>query len=203
MHEIDSLQNIILNTATLNTPIATLPAMSSTTRTISFTINSMATAGTLINFAEISDSDGGVDVDSNRDGNNGNGPGEPNDLTNDDETGGNGLAGGDEDDFDPASIQICVLPVLEVKDDTICRGNAVDLNTLVTSNTGDDLIFYTTLLDAQNGTNALISTTVSPTTATYFIKSVYNPEISGCEVIEKATIFIRAANCAGISVTGP
>jgi len=59
---------------------------------------------------------------------------------------------------------------------------------------------HTTMLDAQNGTNALISSNVTPNTATnYFIKSVFDPEVSGCETIRKVTIFLKSANCVGIS----
>lgn len=86
--------------ATLKTPIATLAAGESTTRTISFIIGANTT-GSITNLAEISSAVGGTDIDSNLD----------NDSTNDkntknDEIGENGKSGGDEDDSDYETITI-------------------------------------------------------------------------------------------------
>ncbi len=101
-------------------------------------------------------------------------------------------------------VEVLPFPELVVINDTICRGSSVDLNTLVVSHTGDDLEFYTTLIDAQNGTNELFSVNVTPTIATnYFVKSVLDPTISGCETISKVTLFLRSANCYSIGVSGP
>ncbi len=99
-------------TATLNTPIAgPLTPATSTTVDISFTIDADA-SGTLVNWAEIagaSDGDGNpaTDIDStpNTDPADDNQPTGPNDTT-DDEIGESGLAGGDEDDHDPAGVTV-------------------------------------------------------------------------------------------------
>lgn len=101
-------------------------------------------------------------------------------------------------------VEVLPFPELVVINDTICRGSSVDLNTLVVSHTGDDLEFYTTLIDAQNGTNELFLVNVTPTISTnYFVKSVLDPTISGCEAISKVTVFLRSANCYPIGVSVP
>ncbi len=170
------------NTATLNTPIASVPAMTQSTVDISFTVNNQA-SGTITNTAEISSALGGTDLDSNP---------------------GNGTAGSSEDDFSAAAFDICIVPELIVLNDTICRGTSVDLSSLVVSHTGDDLEYYTSLSDAQSGTNQLPTSSVTPTNATnYFIKSVFNPAQLGCETVMKVTVFLKSANCVGISVNGP
>ena len=101
-------------TATLNTPIAALAAGTSTTVSITFTVNSDAT-GTIDNFAEISnatdaDGNGVTDIDSTPDAIN-----NDNFVTDDDVT-GNGLTGGDEDDHDRAQLNVQI-PV-EVQQNT-------------------------------------------------------------------------------------
>lgn len=64
-------------------------------------------------------------------------------------------------------------PVLAVASGTVCAGNAIDLNTLVTGNApAGTLTFHTILADATAGTNALINSTVAPAaTTTYFVRS--------------------------------
>ena len=95
-------------TATLTTPIAALAAGASTSVDITLTVNADAN-GTIDNFAEISgatDADGNpvTDIDSTPDAIN-------NDVfETDDDTTGNGLEGGDEDDSDRAQINV-VVPV--------------------------------------------------------------------------------------------
>ena len=91
-------------TATLATPIAALAAGDSTTVNITFTVDADAT-GTIDNFAEISDatdSDGNTvaDIDSTPDAIN------DDTFITDDDTTGNGLEGGDEDDSDRAQLVI-------------------------------------------------------------------------------------------------
>ncbi|MBK8390168.1 MAG: DUF11 domain-containing protein [Saprospiraceae bacterium] len=172
------------NVATLNTPIASLSAMSQTTVDITFTINNQAT-GSIINTAEISSAIGGTDTDSNP---------------------GNGTAGSSEDDISSVSfaVLLCTAPVLTVQNDTICKGTSINLNSLVISHTGDELEFYTSLIDAQNGTNELPSPSVTPTSATsYYIKSVFNPAQMGCDAVKRATVYLKSANCVGIGVSGP
>ena len=91
-------------TATLNTPIAALAAGQTTTVGITFTVDADAT-GTIDNFAEISGATDGngnavTDIDSTPDAiNNDN-------FVTDDDTTGNGLEGGDEDDHDRAQINV-------------------------------------------------------------------------------------------------
>ncbi len=94
------------NPATLNTPIAFLGAHDSTIRTITFTVNSNFQGTTIRNWAEISAAAGGTDIDSDPDGTNFNQLGETNDLTDDNIVDQNGKTGGDEDDHDPAQINI-------------------------------------------------------------------------------------------------
>ena len=97
------------NTATLNTPIASLAPQATTTRDIRFQVSSAFTGTSLRNKAEISsvkDSVGGVfaDIDSKPDNIDGNQPGEvnpKNDVINE-----NGNAGGDEDDHDFEDVSV-------------------------------------------------------------------------------------------------
>ncbi|MBK7869458.1 MAG: DUF11 domain-containing protein [Saprospiraceae bacterium] len=101
-------------TATLNTPIASLAAGASTTRTISFTINPTFQGTSIRNWAEISSATnalGQPDVDSDTDGINFNETGETDDLIDDNVVDQDGKTGGDEDDHDPAEI-----PVVQIFD---------------------------------------------------------------------------------------
>ncbi|MBK8633822.1 MAG: DUF11 domain-containing protein [Saprospiraceae bacterium] len=170
------------NTATLNSPIALIPAMSQTTLNISFVINNMA-SGLITNTAEIIQASGGTDDDS---------------------TPGNGTAATNEDDFGSAAFTVCILPTLIVKNDTVCRGSDVDLGTLVVSNNGDDLDYYLSNADALSNTNAIPTPSVVVNSATnYFIKSSFAPVLANCGNIQKVTVFLKSANCVGISVSGP
>ncbi|MFK8162763.1 MAG: hypothetical protein AB8H12_09905, partial [Lewinella sp.] len=101
-------------TATLITPIASLDAETSTTRNITFTISEDYEGICLINWAEISAADPSFlvgliyDIDSDPDNMQFNGPGETDDLDDDnvvDEDGKNN-AGEDEDDHDPAKVDV-------------------------------------------------------------------------------------------------
>ncbi len=95
--------------ATLNTPIAFLGAGQSTTRNITLKINADFDQNSLRNWAEISSAIntlGQSDIDSDPDNINFNQPGETNDLNDDNVVNQNGKAGGDEDDHDPAEIQV-------------------------------------------------------------------------------------------------
>ena len=103
------------DTATLNTPIAALAAGASTTVNITLTVDDNV-SGTISNFAEISnatDADGNAvtDIDSTPDAISDN-----DNFVTDDDTTGNGLAGGDEDDHDRAQLNVQI-PV-EVQQDT-------------------------------------------------------------------------------------
>lgn len=170
------------NVASLNTPIASLPALSQTTVDISFIINNMA-SGSIVNNAEISQAVGGTDEDS---------------------TPGNGTAAAEEDDLGSAEFVICQLPTLIVQNDTVCRGSSVDLNTLIVSNTGESLQYFTNEADALSSSNALpTASVVVNTAANYFIKSSFLPVVSDCGTIQKVSLFTKAARCVAISVTGP
>ena len=116
-------------TANLATPIAALAVGASASVDIIFTIDANA-SGSINNIAEISaanDADGnpGVDIDSIPDATvgNDNQPAAPNDVT-DDETGEDGLNGGDEDDHDIAGIEIAIL-VVDPPPPTYSVGNQV------------------------------------------------------------------------------
>ena len=170
------------NTASLNTPIALLPAMSQTSVDITFLVNNLA-SGSIVNNAEILQASGGVDEDS---------------------TPGNGTAASNEDDLGSAAIDICQLPILVAQNDTVCRGTSVDLSSLIVLNTGDDLKYYTSITDALSNTNALISPSVIVNSAkNYYIKSSYSPFLNGCQTIIEVTLYTKAARCATITVTGP
>ncbi|AQG80375.1 hypothetical protein AWR27_14215 [Spirosoma montaniterrae] len=100
------------NTATLNTPIASLSASGSTTRNIIFTVNSDF-AGSIVNKAEISSSTGGSDKDSTPDTNPTNDAGGKENTDSDNAIDGNGTgtpgdgnANTDEDDEDVALITV-------------------------------------------------------------------------------------------------
>lgn len=170
------------NTASLNQPINNIPPGGQASVDITFMINNMA-SGTLVNNAEISGASGGTDNDSSP---------------------GNGAAASSEDDFGSAEIEICLLPTLMVRNDTVCRGSSFDLSTLVVTHSGDELTYYTSLNDATISSNPLVSPNVVVNTATnYYIKSTYEPESPGCETIKEITVFLKSARCAGISVMGP
>ncbi|MBK8736787.1 MAG: DUF11 domain-containing protein [Saprospiraceae bacterium] len=97
------------NPATLVTPIPFLAKGDSMVRTITFTINLDYTLSTIRNWAEISAATNALglsDVDSNPDATNFNQSGETDDLFDDDVIDQNGMTGGDEDDHDPAQINI-------------------------------------------------------------------------------------------------
>jgi uncharacterized repeat protein (TIGR01451 family) len=117
-------------TATLNTPLAALAVGASTTVDITFTIDADA-SGQIDNWAEIAgalDGDGNpvTDIDSVPDSTPGNDnqPTGPNDVT-DDETGENGLAGGDEDDHDVAGINVVPEVIVDPPPPTYSLGNQV------------------------------------------------------------------------------
>ena len=170
------------NTASLNQAINNITPGGQVSVDITFMINNMA-SGNLVNNAEISAASGGTDNDSSP---------------------GNGAAAPTEDDYSSADVDICILPTLTVKNDTVCRGSAVDLSSLVLSHTGDELSFYSSSIDAQSSNNALVTPNVVVNTATnYYIKTSYNPELPECEATKEVTVFLKSARCAGISVMGP
>ena len=101
--------------ATLNTLIPSIAIGDSVKRNITFTINSNFTGSSIRNWAEISGAVGGTDIDSDPDGTNFNQAGETNDLADDNIINQNGKTGGDEDDHDPAEIQVTQIFDLALK----------------------------------------------------------------------------------------
>jgi Ig-like domain CHU_C associated len=94
---------------------------------------------------------------------------------------------------------ICTPPTLMVTSTSsaICAGSSVNLATLVTS-TGT-LSFYTNRTDAQNGTNALPSGTVTTAVATnYYVRSI---NAQGCFSVAEITVLMSAPVCGIIQVT--
>ena len=105
----DANWSVAGSNATLVTPIASIAPGATVTRDITFTISSTYQGATIRNWAEISAATNALglqDVDSTPDGVNFNQPGETDDLTDDNVVNQNGKAGGDEDDHDPAQINL-------------------------------------------------------------------------------------------------
>ena len=95
--------------AFLITPIPSLSANASTSVNISFTIDPAYQGASIRNWAEISSAENQFnlpDEDSSPDAINFSQNGETNDLSDDDTIDENGLNGGDEDDHDPAEIDL-------------------------------------------------------------------------------------------------
>jgi hypothetical protein len=92
----------------------------------------------------------------------------------------------------------CTPPALTVTSvSAICAGSSVNLATLVTS-TGT-LSFYTNRTDAQNGTNALTSGTVTTAVAkNYYVRSI---NAQGCFSVAEITVLMSAPVCGIIQVT--
>ena len=105
--------------------------------------------------------------------------------------------------FSTASMQVTVSnpPVLTVVNSAICVGGSINLATLVTSGGGGTLSYFSSLADAQNNVNALVSPVVTPASATnYFIRST---NAAGCYTIQNVVVSQIAANCGAIQLTGP
>ncbi|MBK8846372.1 MAG: DUF11 domain-containing protein [Bacteroidetes bacterium] len=126
--------NVTGSKATLNSPIASLPKGATTTVDITLSINSNFTGNSLVNYAEISGSTnalGLTDIDSPTDDNPGNDAGgNPNSGSDDSINGdGSGNPGDsdpntDEDDHDPAQIDICYMVLSFTNVDVDCFGNS-------------------------------------------------------------------------------
>ncbi len=98
----------------------------------------------------------------------------------------------------------CVAPTLTVTPQaTICAGSSFNLATLVLTNSGTSITYHTTLADAQNGTNPLATSVVSPVAATnYYIRSNGGAG-SSCSSVKEVTLWMQAPSCGTIQVTGP
>ncbi|MBK7869457.1 MAG: DUF11 domain-containing protein [Saprospiraceae bacterium] len=95
--------------ATRTNTITSLAPGASTTVSITYSININFQGTSIRNWAEISSASNALglqDVDSTPDGTNFNQPGETNDLNDDNVINQDGKNGGDEDDHDPAEIQV-------------------------------------------------------------------------------------------------
>jgi hypothetical protein len=98
-------------------------------------------------------------------------------------------------------VTVSTPPVLTVVNGQVCAGRSIDLATLVSSSGGGTLSYFTTLANAQNNTNALVSLEVAPASATnYFIRST---NAAGCYTIQNVVVSLAAANCGAIQVSGP
>jgi hypothetical protein len=114
------------------------------------------------------------------------------------------LANGDPDVFNN-NIPLkgcCAPPVLTVTPNgMVCSGGSIDLATLVTSAGGGTLSYYTTLANANAGTSALPSSTVTPASATnYYVRSQTS---AGCYTVKEVTVALKAPVCGVITVMGP
>ncbi|GAB2558358.1 SdrD B-like domain-containing protein [Spirosoma areae] len=165
--------------ATLNTPIASLSAGASTTRTIIFTVNTGVT-GELVNRTEISSATGGTDVDSSPDTNPVNDAGGAansgsDDALNGDGTGtpGGSTAATDEDDADPAIITVTPTPVCSINP-VVTVGPCLTA-TSTYSTTAVVTLANTTagILTVTNGTQSL-TTSVAGGLTSFTFTAVFN-----------------------------
>ncbi|MBJ7879313.1 LamG-like jellyroll fold domain-containing protein [Gelidibacter salicanalis] len=91
--------------------------------------------------------------------------------------------------YSTASILISVdsLPTFDVMPTEICNGDSIDLSTTVSNNTGNGLTFFSSLANANSGTNA-IAATVNPTnSSTYYIRSA---NTAGCYTVNPVVITV-------------
>ncbi|WP_461089712.1 DUF7507 domain-containing protein [Spirosoma gilvum] len=182
------------STATLNSPIASLAAGASITRSIVFTVSSLS--GTITNLAEISSASGGTDIDSNPDNNPSNDGAIKNDVINE-----NGLQGGDEDDSDLESITVspvCSMSAVVSAGQCASATNTYSATAVVTlNNPGAGVLTVT------NGAQSLTFATSAVSSATY--TAVFNGLISdgvshtvvasqsGCSTVN--TAYLAPASC--------
>ncbi|MEM1118939.1 MAG: SdrD B-like domain-containing protein, partial [Bacteroidota bacterium] len=78
-------------------------------------------------------------------------------------------------DVDSLTISVQPLPNLVTRDTTLCAGQSVDLanQTTDTEGTTGTMTYHNTLADAQNGTNMLGSTTVTPSSdEKYYVRKI-------------------------------
>ncbi|WP_460906414.1 beta strand repeat-containing protein [Spirosoma areae] len=171
------------STAILNTPIASLSAGASTTRTIIFTVNA-GVSGAIVNRAEISSAQGGTDTDSTPDNNGTNDAGGTPNSGSDDSTGGNGTGtpgdtsgATDEDDADPAVITVTPTPVCSINP-------VVTVGPCLTATSTYSVTAVVTLanttagvLTVSNGANSL-TTTVTGGLSSFTYTATFNGLIS-------------------------
>jgi SdrD B-like domain len=97
----------------------------------------------------------------------------------------------------------CIPPVLTVTNGMVCAGSSVDLATLVNSAGGGTLSYYTTLANANAGTSALPSSTVTLASAkNYYVRSQTAGAVN-CFTVKEVTVILKAPVCGVITVTGP
>jgi trimeric autotransporter adhesin len=98
------------------------------------------------------------------------------------------------------TITVSTPPALVVANGTVCLGSSIDLATLVTNAGSGSLSYYTTLANANAGTNALASSTVTPASATnYYVRS---RTAAGCYTVKEVTVTLQASVCGAITITG-
>ncbi len=99
------------------------------------------------------------------------------------------------------TLTVVALPNLVANDATICAGQSIQLAALVSdlASTTGSLAFFNSLADAQNGTNALANTLVSPAqTAQFFVKKTTTA--AGCADIENFKIKVNQVSAMSHSV---
>ena len=102
------------NNGTATISLGALAAGDMTTVDITLTVSPSFTSGTIVNWAEISEDGPETDVDSDPDDDNFDSPEETDDLDDDDVTDEDGKNGGDEDDHDPATVNVSEEPVFDL-----------------------------------------------------------------------------------------
>jgi len=169
-------------TTTLNNPI---PAMGDAIIFVDFTVNSNATAGSLTNFAEISfatDASGAVqaDIDSTPDGfNNNDGTPIDNSVNNPN----------DEDDHDPANVNISIpatcpsFGIVSCQPNAICSGQSVVLNAEIINGDGGMLVWYDEAGIPVPNPNSVVLTNNGCTLQTYSFYAYYVPSSGSCSPI--------------------
>jgi Domain of unknown function DUF11 len=99
-------------------------------------------------------------------------------------------------------VTVHAVPTLVTTPLTICNGSSTDLASRVTDSNGSTsatgtITFYPTMADATAETNALASSTVSPTaTTTYYVRK-NTPTSPVCNDIESIVITVNATVTAG------
>ncbi|TAG18609.1 MAG: DUF11 domain-containing protein, partial [Cytophagales bacterium] len=209
--------------------IASLDAGKSTITEIVLTVNASSPGGMLVNRAEISEAKDGAgntanDIDSKPDTNISNDAGGKEDSTSDDVTSGNGTgqpndtnASTDEDDSDPASIEVkkpCVKPTLTAGN-VVCEGNNTYSLTFYSSTSGVTASAGTvngnTVTGILVGTNVTLSvgedstcasslTVVSPLSCNPPTKCV-NPSLTVGQPLCNATTYSVSFTAIGGTVT--
>ncbi|MGB2273515.1 MAG: IgGFc-binding protein, partial [Flavicella sp.] len=91
-------------------------------------------------------------------------------------------------------------PIITTTDTSICEGDSIDLQSLVTYTGTMSLMFYNNLTDAQNENNSIVNTTVAPSNDTdYFVRGTSPEKCSS--TVKKISITTYLNPTIGISET--